>query len=308
MASDNKIAKKIDSILRTLVWYCKPVIRKCIRTPVIIFRMDGGTCSQIVDYVSMKMLEDQGYPMRMDVSWYDRYGEGKDSVIARPYNIDKLFELKKFKTVGKFQSWLYQVLFSYFPPEEMRIPGDGVNLTLLKMPEAPSFLQGYYRFPRPEIEKNLGKYCTLKSSEEILDEENLQIFREIAEVGISVGVHVRRGDMASEGGYWDVLPSRYFINLCEDLNGEGVTFFFFSEEPQWIRENIIPYVDIRWRIVNNSAYDGYKDLYLLSRCRYQVCSQGSFGAYAYMMNENTDRKMIVYDKNNPRLWKWSSDL
>jgi hypothetical protein len=264
--------------------------------------MDGGTCSQIEDYVSMKMLEDQGYPMRMDVTWYDRHNEGEDSVIARPYNIDKLFEMKEFKTVGKFQSWLYQVLFSFFSTE------DGTNLLYLKMPEAPSYLQGYYKFPAYEIEKNMGKYCTLKSVEEILDEENLQIYREIADCEMSIGVHVRRGDMASEGGYWEVLPSQYFINLCEDLNEEGMTFFFFSEEPQWIRENIIPYVDVTWRIVNNSAYDGYKDLYLLSRCRYQVRSQGSFGYYAYMMNDHIDRKMIVYDKSNPRLWKWSLEL
>ena len=42
------IKKKLDSILRTIVWYNKPIIRKCIKNPVVIFKMDGGTCSTIM--------------------------------------------------------------------------------------------------------------------------------------------------------------------------------------------------------------------------------------------------------------------
>lgn len=300
---------KLESILRTLVWWCKPVIKKMIRKPVVIFRMDGGTCSQIVDYVSFKMLEEKtGCNMRMDITWYDRYGEGDDSVLARPYNIDKLLNLEEYKTVGKGQAWLYQVLFSYFPSKDMIKPGFGVNLGTFELPKAPCYLQGYYKYELSEIEKNIGKYCFLKNKEEILDSENMIIYQEIASCVNPIGVHVRRGDMSLEGGYWEVLPRDYFINVCEDLNGQDRVFFFFSEEPQWILDNIIPYTNIQYRIVNNTAFYGYRDLYLLSRCRYQVKSQGSFGEYAYMLNTWEDKKLIVYDKNSPRLWKWSSEL
>lgn len=43
---------KMESILRTIVWWCKPVIKRMIRKPAVIFRMDGGTCSRIVEIVS----------------------------------------------------------------------------------------------------------------------------------------------------------------------------------------------------------------------------------------------------------------
>jgi hypothetical protein len=218
MTIHEKIAKKADSILSTLVWWCKPVIQKCIKNPVLIFRMDGGTCSQLVDYVSLKMLEDAGYPMRMDITWYDRYGEGDDSVLARPYNIDRLFDLEEYQTAGKWLSWLYQVLFSYVPPKEV-MQGGSVDLANFEMPEAPCYLQGYYRYGMTEIEKNWKKYCKLKRAEDILDEKNLAFCREIESCENPIGVHVRRGDMALEGGYWEVFPAQYFINLCEDLNG-----------------------------------------------------------------------------------------
>lgn len=304
-----KLSEKIDSILRTIVWWCKPLIRKCIKNPAVIFRMDGGTCSQIVDYVSFKMLEERTKSrMVMDIAWYDRYGEGGDSVLARPYNIDKLFDLDGYCTAGKIQAWLYKVLFSYFPSDDMIKKGFGVNLSTFTIPEAPCYLQGYYKYELSEIEKNIGKYCSLKAKEEILDPDNLVIYEEIISCRNPIGVHVRRGDMSVEGGYWEVLPSEYFINVCEDLNEKDSVFFFFSEEPQWILDNIIPFANIQYKIVHNTAFYGYKDLYLLSRCKYQVKSQGSFGEYAYMLNTRQDKNMIVYDGNKPRLWKWSPEL
>ena len=187
-----KLSEKIDSILRTIVWWCKPLIRKCIKNPAVIYRMDGGTCSQLIDYVSFKMLEEKtNARMLMDISWYDRYGEGKDSVLARPYNIDKLFDMEEYQTVGKLQAWLYGVLFSYFPSGDF-------FLSNFEMPEAPCYLQGYYRYEFSEIEKNIGKYCSLKAKEDILDPENLAIYEEIISCKNPIGVHVRRGDMSVE--------------------------------------------------------------------------------------------------------------
>lgn len=303
-----RIRDKLDSILKTIVWYSKPLIQKCIKNPVIIFKMDGGTCSQLNNYISMKMLEEKtGCNIIMDMTWYDRYGEGKDSVLARPYNIDRLFYLKEFRTAGKAQVWLYQVLFAYFAPGDMIREGFGVDLANFQLPPAPCYLHGYFKFALSAIEKNIDKYCTLKAKEEVLDFENLSVCQEILSCANPVGVHVRRGDMSAEGGYWKVLPSQYFINVCEDFNGQDSVFFFFSEEPQWVLEHLVPFVNVRYRVVNNSSYYGYRDLYLLSQCRYVVKSQGSFGEYAYMINKRQDKRLIAYNEESPRLWEWRFD-
>lgn len=196
-----RIQKRVDSILRTIVWYNKPVIRKCIKNPVVIFKMDGGTCSQINNYVSMKMLAERtGYNLIMDVSWYDRYGEGDDSVIARPYNIDKLFHLEDYQIASKIQVWLYQVLFACFPPRDRVKRGVWLDLNTFNVPPAPCYLHGYFGYKLSEIEKNIGKYCSFKDKEEILDSQNLLIYQEIISCANPVGVHVRRGDMSVGGG------------------------------------------------------------------------------------------------------------
>lgn len=102
------------------------------------------------------------------------------------------------------------------------------------------------------------------------------------------------------------MPEQYFINVCEDLNGQDTVFFFFSEEPQWVLEHIIPFTSVRSKVVNNSSFYGYRDLYLLSQCRCIVKSQGSFGEYAYMLNKRQDKKLIAYHEEKPRLWEWRS--
>ena len=256
----------------------------------------------------MKMLaEKTGYHLIMDVSWYDRYGEGEDSVIARPYNIDKLFYLEEYQTAGKVQAWLYKVLFACFTPEDKIEKGlFGLDLNTFTIPPAPCYLHGYFKYKLSEIEKNIGKYCSFKDKEEILDSQNLTVYQEIVSCANPVGVHVRRGDMSVEGRYWKVLPEQYFINVCEDLNEQGTIFFFFSEEPQWVLEKIIPFINARSRVVNNASYYGYRDLYLLSQCRYTVKSQGSFGEYAYMLNKRQDKKLVAYNGEKPRLWEWRS--
>lgn len=203
-----RIKDKLDSILKTIVWYNKPIIKKCIKNPVVIFKMDGGTCSQINNYVSMKILEERtGCNIIMDVSWYDRYGEGKDSVVARPYNIDKLFHLKEYRTAGKAQAWLYRVLFACFPPRDMVKRGVWLDLNVFKAPPAPCYLHGYFGYKLFEIEKNIEKYCSLRDKEEILDDQNMVVYQEIMSCANPVGVHVRRGDMSVGEGTGRFCPA-----------------------------------------------------------------------------------------------------
>ena len=84
------------------------------------------------------------------------------------------------------------------------------------------------------------------------------------------------------------------INLPEFKNKE---FFFFSEEPEWIEKNILPNIDsnIKTNIIRNPSNEGYKDLLLLSLCKHQIASQGSFGTYSYLLNKNENKILVLPD-------------
>lgn len=300
--------KVIKYFFEQIIVLFKPVILKAMRYPAIIFRIDGGTCSQLNNYLSIKILQEE-YHCRIlaDVSWYISNDNNENSIYARPFNVDKLFVLDNFEKASSFEIWLYRLLFPYFPTDEdKRENGISVNLALFALPKAPCYLMNYYYFGMDIIQKNIWKYCALREPLSILGSDNIQLYNNIIKERHTIGLHVRRGDMANEGGYWEVIPAEYFINICNAPELQKFTFYFFSEEPKWIEKNILPYISVKYIVSkNNSSYNGYKDLFLLSCCKYQAVSQGSFGIYAYLINKHKDKKLIVYDKMKAGLWNWS---
>ena len=98
----------------------------------------------------------------------------------------------------------------------------------------------------------------------------------------SCAVHVRRGDYAHGALGTHPTQAEFFILAVRKIKAldPNVKFFFFSEEPDWIREKILPALDkdIACRICDqNDSSKGYLDLYLISRCDHVICSLGSFG-------------------------------
>jgi len=297
----NPIRKVILLLFKPIaVWYAG------CHEPVVLFRFDGGTCSQMAQYLCYKYIERQGVRVLADMSWFKWSNKGKNSPLARPFNIDKLFNLEKIDVASRFLSWIYRNYFAYIQTEE-DLQGR-VSVMLDKgfiIPEAPCFLSGYYWLSN--LQEQIDLYGYLKDTNEIIGEADKSTLDSILKAKKSVGVHVRRGDMAylTENSYWKIIPKEYFINVCKMEEFSDATFFFFSEEPEWIIENIVPFITAEYRVVQgNSSYYGYRDLFLLSKCKYQVVSQGSFGKWAYALNKNEGKGCIKYDENEPNLYSW----
>ena len=98
----------------------------------------------------------------------------------------------------------------------------------------------------------------------------------------SCAVHVRRGDYAHGALGTHPTQAEFFILAVRKIHSldTNVKFFFFSEEPDWIREKILPALDkeIACRVCDqNDSSKGYLDLYLIAQCDHVICSLGSFG-------------------------------
>ncbi len=246
--------------------------------------MDGGICSQINTFAFGKFLEDKGFEIKYDLTWYRECGKDTDGRFTIDYKLDKAFpdlEIKvasqeeityykqKYKTSEKpiykcvpplYVGWYpkekgfcavkyVDFLYKYFQPREFFLDGDGQNKKL-------KYLLG-------EIKNNN-----------------------------SCGVHIRRGDLGKFNPvYGHPADKEYFlkvINIIHTTN-DNVHFYFFSDEPIWTEQNIIPRLkaDIVYINVNlNPPEDGYLDLYLLSRCKYIIASNGGLGRYAKLLSGN----------------------
>jgi len=113
----------------------------------------------------------------------------------------------------------------------------------------------------------------------------------------SVGVHVRRGDYASDQatkGHHGLCSVHYYQSACLKIAEilPDATFFVFSDEPEWCKDNldlgvplqIVGVGDIRRPI---------DDLRLMSRCSHNIIANSSFSWWAAWLNSNPEKRVVA---------------
>lgn len=112
----------------------------------------------------------------------------------------------------------------------------------------------------------------------------------------SVSVHVRRGDFLNAENYQkfgSVTNLNYFLLAIQKMRSmvDNPHFFFFTNDTAWVRENFtgsdLTVVEI------NSGGDSWKDMFLISRCCHNICSNGSFSWWGAYLNSNENKHVIV---------------
>lgn len=112
----------------------------------------------------------------------------------------------------------------------------------------------------------------------------------------SVSVHVRRGDFMDSANYQKfgvVCTLNYFLCAISKMREmvDNPHFFFFTNDYTWVKEH---FTGEDFTIVNiNTAGDSWKDMLLMSNCRHNIGSNGSFSWWASYLNKNEDKVVIV---------------
>ncbi len=119
--------------------------------------------------------------------------------------------------------------------------------------------------------------------------------RNILESKNTVSIHIRRGDYKRFNAE---LPARYYrqaIDYIEE-NIENPFWVVFSDEPQWVRENI-NFKNSFYYVSGNEVLEDYEEMLVMSRCRNHVISNSTFGWWGAWLDEKKD-KLVV----GPRNW------
>lgn len=145
------------------------------------------------------------------------------------------------------------------------------------------------------------------------DAANRRMLEEIARVS-AVSVHIRRGDYVSNArtnathGTCSLDYFRKGLSLIAEQKGIDPVVFAFSDDPQWVRENLDVPFELRLADHNDAAH-GYEDLRLMSACRHHVIANSSFSWWSAWLNPSAD-KIVVAPKRwfadpelvNPDIW------
>lgn len=250
---------------------------------LVIIRTDGGFCSQIAFYALGKYFEDKGFCVKYDMEFFKKYGVG-----AATYLTDKAFPNLKIILATDDEVKLYKDKYHR------------KNQSLDKC-KPPIYIDGY-----PEERPFLFiKYKDFFSKEFIFDTDDREQKALLEEIkkNNSCCVHIRRGDLVKNGCYGKVADKEYFLKAIHIISktNNNVYFYFFSDEINWVKENIIPHIShLNYKICDKNGLDkSHLDLYLATWCKYIISSNGSLGLYAKVLSHSQNTQLYT-----PKYWDY----
>lgn len=265
---------------------------------MIISALTDRLGNQLFQYATGKALAfRQNVLFKLDLSYYewnkDTYELGIIFDINPPIVTKK--ELERY-TWTKSDSLLYRLLRKIFPKYtyfEKKTPdphfenlGDNVYLR--------GFWQSYKYF-----ESIRGVLLDELKWAEDLDEINESISVDILNCN-SVSLHIRRGDYVENKAIthlYNICNKNYYQKAIEHVINlvEKPRFFVFSDNIQWVKENIN--IDFPHKYIeHNSGNKSYIDMRLMSLCKHNIIANSSFSWWGAWLNQNSNKIVIAPSK------------
>ena len=129
----------------------------------------------------------------------------------------------------------------------------------------------------------------------------------------SVGIHVRRGDYLKQPVYRNICNAKYYEKAINNIMSDGLqhTFFIFSNDINWCRNNIMPLVKDNECVfvTGNRGKESYWDMFLMTYCKDLVIANSSFSWWGAFLNKregrifapkrwlNSNYKIDLYDES-----------
>ncbi len=127
-----------------------------------------------------------------------------------------------------------------------------------------------------------------------IDDENKVIADSIMNTE-SVSIHIRRGDYIDLGV--DLLEADYYsraisrLTEITGLNIEDFSFFVFSDDIMAAKE-ILGEKNNFYYVKGNEGIKSFRDMQLMSLCKYNIISNSTFGFWGAYLNRNTSKAVI----------------
>lgn len=239
-----------------------------LKRPKVILYMDGGICSQMMMYLHGRYYAEHEIDVYYDITWYEKQNMNRPDFLLRRFELTEMWPKLVFEKASKWNRKYYLLFF-----QASRNNGD-------KLPEPSTishslYLNGYWDLQADVYDDLFARYFHLSDLLSVLPRKNTH----------TVGVHVRRGDLAKgENPVYGGVTEGYFLRAIEfcEKQFSPKKYIFFSDEPDWVEQNICPYVRQSYEIMRyNKAWE---DLLLLAQCPVIIASQGSFGKVAARLN------------------------
>ena len=168
-----------------------------------------------------------------------------------------------------------------------------------------AYLDGYFinRHYFESVENHIRKEFTFRHP---LDGKNIELLRQIMTTN-SVSIHVRRGDYTvaqMTSGIFNILDIEYYKKAVKVISEmvDNPKFYVFSDDLQWVRENLGFIHDI---VIpsDKRSQQPWIDLRLMSCCKHNITANSTFSWWGAWLNQEPNKIVVVPEKwyRNPEL-------
>lgn len=272
----------------------------------IIF-LQGGLGNQLFQYAFYLAKKKKGANIIYDTSLYLARSRHNGFELERIFNIkangrkkNLLFIVILYKMKGLTKFFLLKkalLILNYFHISfiEDNIPSNYDPSLLDPQKGSGIYLYlGYWQTEKyfKEIRNDIQQAFTFNDG--ILSRNSLHMLHQIRQTN-SISIHIRRGDFLSSQNislYGGICTAKYYSEAISLIlkNEEDTTFFAFSDDINWVKENInIPNVIF---IDFNKGKDSWQDMFLMSNCKHNIIANSSFSWWGAWLNNNPQKRVI----------------
>ena len=242
-----------------------------LKRPKIIIYMDGGICSQMLMYLQGQYYAEQGMDVYYDIHWYEVCGKDQYGIMPRTFELTEMWPNIPFKTVSKVQRKWYLLFFQAKRGNVAWLPEPSLVKHSL-------YFYEYWDLPRDAWKALFAKYYPIGESTKPTRTMEYSLEK-------TVGVHVRRGDLAKgDNPTYGGVNDGYFLRAIEYCEKQYTPerYVFFSDDPDWVEENICNQIKKPYEVIRGNK--AWEDLWLLAQCPIIIGSQGSMGKISAQLN------------------------
>lgn len=282
-----------------------------------IVRFSGGLGNQMFQYAFMEALKSRGRDVKASLGYYNRHPD------SMPFSLERIFsnldigyvsdtefdaideKWKRIKQVNLQEEFCKKYLDRFFWVEDViKEPCTyQPNVFLTKN----CVFVGYWQTEK--YFKNIRNILTLKF-------EFANINHALKELGDMlsdreyVSVHIRRGDyLQNPDIYMGICTKDYYIRAIRYIQSikPDIRVVFFSDDLNWVRNNF----NIQDAVYCNEDmfghYEDWYDMYLMSRCKYNIIANSSFSWWGAWLNQTAQKVVIAPKKwyrfnDTPDIW------
>lgn len=266
---------------------------------MIIIQVAGGLGNQLQQYALYQKFLALGIDARLDISWFTQSDRQENVLAKRELELD-YFENLEYKACTA--------------EEKQQLVGSGSLTDKIKGKIFPGTKKIFHETDmyHPEIFEFRDKYLCgywacekyYADIEELLREkirfpldgksENLALSEQMDSVE-SVSVHIRRGDYLdaeNQAMFGDICTEEYYVGAIREMKQmyPEAHFYVFSDDTDYVREK---YDGKEFSVVDiNGGRDSFYDIWLMSRCRHNICANSTFSFWGARLNRNREKVMI----------------